>query len=134
MKRGCILLADSHLNMLEGVKSLLEGMFEAVVMVADETSLFEAADKLKPDLAVVDLSLRGSDGVNVTRRLKNHHPEVKVIILSVHDEPMVVKEALAARALGFVLKRSVATDLIPAVREALEGRTYISPAVEAQAV
>ncbi|MBW8058708.1 MAG: response regulator transcription factor, partial [candidate division NC10 bacterium] len=87
MKRGCILLADSHLNVLEGVRSLLEGMFAAVVMVADETSLFEAADKLKPNLAVVDLSLRGSDGVNVARRLKNHYPELKVIILSVHDEP-----------------------------------------------
>ena len=133
MKRGCILLADSHLNVLEGVRSLLEGMFAAVVMVADETSLFEAADKLKPNLAVVDLSLRGSDGVNVARRLKNHYPELKVIILSVHDEPTIVKAALAAGALGFVLKRSVATDLIPAVREALEGRTYISPAVEAQA-
>ncbi len=133
MKRGCILLADSHLNMLEGVRSLLEGMFAAVVMVADETSLFEAADKLKPNLAVVDLSLRGSDGVNVARRLKNHHPELKVIILSVHDEPTIVKAALAAGACGFVLKRSVATDLIPAVREALQGRTYISPAVDPQA-
>ncbi|MEE8538998.1 MAG: response regulator [Woeseiaceae bacterium] len=70
---------------------------------------------------------------NVARRLKNHHPELKVIILSVHDEPTIVKAALAARALGFVLKRSVATDLIPAVREALEGRTYISPAVDPQA-
>ena len=70
---------------------------------------------------------------NVARRLKNHYPELKVIILSVHDEPTIVKAALAAGALGFVLKRSVATDLIPAVREALEGRTYISPAVDPQA-
>ena len=133
MKQGCILLADSHLNMLEGVRSLLEGMFAAVVMVVDETSLFEAADKLKPDLAVVDLSMPVAGEFNVARRLKNHHPELKVIILSVHDESMVVKEALEAGACGFVLKRSVATDLIPAVREALEGRTFISPAVEAQA-
>ncbi len=70
---------------------------------------------------------------NVARRLKNHLPELKVIILSVHDEPTIVKAALAAGACGFVLKRSVATDLIPAVREALEGRTYISPAVDPQA-
>ena len=130
MKQGCILLADSHLNMLEGVRSLLQGMFAAVVMVADETSLFQAADKLKPDLAVVDLSMPVADEFNVARCLKNHYPELKVIILSVHDEPMVVKEALAAGACGFVLKRSVATDLIPAVREALEGRTFISPAVD----
>ena len=72
-------------------------------------------------------------GVNVARRLKNHYPELKVIILSVHDEPTIVKAALAAGVCGFVLKRSVATDLIPAVREALEGRTYISPAVDPQA-
>jgi DNA-binding NarL/FixJ family response regulator len=70
---------------------------------------------------------------NVARRLKNHYPELKVIILSVHDEPTIVKAALAAGACGFVLKRSVATDLIPAVREVLQGRTYISPAVDPQA-
>lgn len=128
MRQGRVLLADRHQNMLEGVRGLLETMFEAVVMVADEQSLLEAAAKLAPDLVIVDLSMPVSEDVNVARRLKTRHPDLKVIILSVHDEPTVVKETLAAGVLGFVLKRSAATDLIPAVEEAREGRTFISPA------
>jgi DNA-binding NarL/FixJ family response regulator len=131
MKQGCVLLAGPHQNMLEGMRGLLGTMFEAVVMVSDETSLLGAADKLKPDLVVVDLSMPVSGGINVARRLKNRHPELKFIILTVHDEPKVVKEALAAGALGFVLKRSAATDLIPAVLEVRKGRTYVSPAARA---
>jgi len=130
MKQRCVLLADAHSNMLEGIRGLLESMFETVVMVADENSLLEAADKLKPNLAVVDLSMPVSEGPNVARRIKQQHPNLKTIILSVHDEPTVVNEALAAGASGFVLKRAAATDLIPAVREVLQGRPYISPAVE----
>jgi DNA-binding NarL/FixJ family response regulator len=105
----------------------LAPLFEAVVMVADERSLLEVAERLKPELAVVDLSLPVSDEVNVARRLKSQHPLLKVIMLSVHDEPAVVKAVLETGAVGFVLKRSAATDLIPAVQEALQGRTYVSP-------
>ncbi|MGH7380775.1 MAG: hypothetical protein ACREKR_00900 [Candidatus Methylomirabilales bacterium] len=64
---------------------------------------------------------------NASEKCWHHHPQLKVIILSVHDEPAAVKAVLEAGALGFVLKRSAATDLIPAVREALQGRTYVSP-------
>ncbi len=127
MKSGRVLLADSHSTMLEGIRGLLETMFEAVVMVADEESLLEATAKLKPDLVVADLSLPVSEGGNVARRLKKRYPELKIIILSVHDEPTAVKEALAAGALGFVLKRSAATDLVPAVQKVRQGQTYISP-------
>ncbi len=133
MKQGRVLLADRHHNMLEGIRGLLETMFEAVVMVADEQSLLEAAEKLAPDLAIVDLSMPVSEDVNVARRLKTRHPGLRVIILSVHDEPTAVKEALAAGALGFVLKRSAATDLIPAVEEVRQGRTYISPGAASRA-
>jgi DNA-binding NarL/FixJ family response regulator len=128
MRQGRVVLADSHPNMLEGIRGLLEKVFEIVVMVADEESLLEAAYTLQPDLAVVDLSLPASGGLRVARRLTSHHPQLKVIMLSVHDEPTVVKATLAAGAAGFVLKRSAATDLIPAVREVLQGRAYVSPA------
>lgn len=130
MKQGRVLLADRHQNMLEGIRGLVETMFQTVVMVADEPSLLETIEKLNPDLVIVDLSMPVSEEVNVARRLKARHPELKVIILSVHDEPAVVKETLATGALGFVLKRSAATDLIPAVREVRQGRTYVSPAAQ----
>ncbi|MFQ5846341.1 MAG: response regulator transcription factor [Candidatus Methylomirabilales bacterium] len=129
MKPGRVLVADRHRNMLEGIRDLLETMFPVVVMVTDDESLFESVDMFNPGLAVVDLSLPVSKDGNIARRLKSRNPELKVILLSVYDEPAVVKEALASGAVGFVLKRSVATDLIPAVREVLQGRTYVSPAV-----
>lgn len=130
MKQGRVLLADRHQGMLEGIRGLLEAMFETVVMVADELSLLETVEKLKPDLVIVDLSMPGSEEINVARRLRTRHPELKVIILSVHDERTVVREVLAAGAVGFVLKRSAATDLIPAVQEVRQGRTYVSPAAK----
>ena len=130
MEKGCVILADSHPNLLEGVRGLLETMFDTVVMVAEKRSLFEAAGKLKPKLAVVDLSLPVSGEVNVAREIKSRYPELKFIILSVHDEPTAVSEAMSAGASGFVLKRSIATDIFPAVREILKGGTYISPSLE----
>ncbi len=125
-KHGRVLLADRHPEMLEGVRGLLETAFDAVVMVADESSLLEAAERLQPDLVVVDLSLKAARGVNVVRRVKDRVPGVKVLALSVHDEPAAVREAMAAGAAGYVLKRTAATDLIPAVEAALEGRTFVS--------
>lgn len=129
MEKGSVILADSHQDLLEGIRGLLETTFETVVMVADEKSLFEAADKLKPQLAIVDLSLPVSGEVNVAREVKSRYPDLKFIILSVHDEPTAVNEVMSAGATGFILKRSIATDLFPAVRVALKGYRYISPSL-----
>jgi DNA-binding NarL/FixJ family response regulator len=126
-KYNRVILADTHHPMLEGIRGLLETMFEAVVMVADDTSLFDAAARLEADLIVVDLSLPVSRDVNIVRRLKERFPECKLIVLSVHEEPIAVEKVMAAGAQGFVLKRSAATDLIPAVRAVLRGRKYVSP-------
>jgi DNA-binding NarL/FixJ family response regulator len=130
MKYNRVILADNHQNMLEGLRGLLETLFEAVVMVADKNSLFEAAEKLKPDLAVVDLSLSGNGGINIVSQIKRRFPDLKLIILSVHDEPTVVNEVMASGAAGFVLKRSAANDLTLAVEEVLQGGTYVSPSME----
>jgi DNA-binding NarL/FixJ family response regulator len=127
MKQGKVLLADNHQNMLEGVRNLLEDMFETVFMVADEASLLEAAEKLKPDLIVADLSLPVTKEVNIVRRLKMAFPDIKLIILSIHDERAAVGECINAGATGIVLKRRAVIDLIPAVESVLKGRIYISP-------
>jgi DNA-binding NarL/FixJ family response regulator len=125
-----VLLADRHQNMLEGIRSLLETVFDVVVMVADEKSLLDSLEKVLPDLVVVDLSLPITEEINVARRIRKRNPEMKVIILSVHDEQTAVDECLSAGAEGFVLKRTATNDLIPAVWEVLKGRTYVSPSVE----
>jgi DNA-binding NarL/FixJ family response regulator len=129
MKQGKVILADTHQNMLGGVRDLLEGMFETVFMVADEPSLIEAAEKLMPDFIVADLSLPVTKEINIARRLKKAFPGIKLIILSVHDEGTVVGECLVAGASGFVLKRTAVYDLVPAVETVLKGEIYISPSV-----
>jgi two-component system response regulator DegU len=130
MKQGqVVLLADRHQNMLEGVRSLLEAMFDAVVMVADEQSLLESLDKLNPDLVVVDLSLPTKGGGNISRIITRHNPELKVIALSVHDEAVVVEDAIANGVKGFVLIRTASTDLIPAVTDVMQNNIYVSPEI-----
>jgi DNA-binding NarL/FixJ family response regulator len=128
VKQGRAVLADSHLGMLGGVHSLLDALFETLLMVADERSLMEAVATFKPDLVVVDLSLPREGEANIAGRLMQRHPGLRLIILSVHDEPTVVSQVRDAGAAGFVLKRSAATDLIPAVREVLRGGVYASAA------
>jgi DNA-binding NarL/FixJ family response regulator len=125
MKYGRVLLADSHLAMLGGVHGLLDPLFETVLMVADERSLMDAVTTFKPDLVVVDLSLPREGEVNVARRLVGQHPGLRLIVLSVHDEPSIAGQMVSAGIAGFVLKRAAGTDLIPAVREVLRGGTYV---------
>ena len=131
-KASRVLLADRHQNMLEGIRTLLETVFDVVVMVSDEKSLLDSLEKVVPDLVVVDLSLPTTEEINVARRIRKRNPEMKVIILSVHDEQTAVDECVSAGAAGFVLKRTAANDLIPAVWEVLKGRTYVSPSVEVE--
>jgi DNA-binding NarL/FixJ family response regulator len=129
MSPRCVLLADSHTNMLDAVRRLLDGKFTTTVMVADERSLFEAVDRMQPDLVVVDLSLPVSGGVNVVRGLLNRFPLLRVLVLSIHDEHVAVRQALGAGAAGFVLKRTAVVDLIAGVDAVLRGETYVSPVV-----
>jgi DNA-binding NarL/FixJ family response regulator len=130
MKHGRVLLADSHLGMLGGVHSLLQALFETVLMVADERSLTDAVASFKPELVVVDLSLPREGETNIARQLLERHPGLRLIVLSVHDEPTVAGQMLSTGVAGFVLKRGAATDLVPAVREVLLGRTYVCPALK----
>jgi len=112
---SCVLLADRHHGLTEGVRGLLETTFRTVVMVADEASLLEGADRIRPDVAIVDISLAQDSGLGWLRALRQRCPEVKVIVLSVHDEQSVRRAAMDAGADSFVLKRAIATDLLDAV-------------------
>jgi len=126
MKRSKVLLADNHQTMLEGVRNMLENIFDTVFMVADEASLMEAAEKLKPDLIVADLSLPVTKEINIVRRLKTAFPQIKLIILSIHDERAAFSECIEAGAGGVVLKRTAVDDLVPAVQSVLKGGTFVS--------
>ena len=112
---SCVLLADRHHGLTEGVRGLLETAFGTVVMVADEASLLEGASRLRPDVAVVDMSLAQDGGLGWLRAVHRRCPALKVIVLSVHDEQTVRRAAMEAGADAFVLKRAIVTDLLPAV-------------------
>ncbi len=112
---SCVLLADRHTGLTEGVRGLLETAFGTVVIVADETSLLEAASRLQPDVAVVDLSLAQGGGLGWLRAVRERCPDLKVVVISVYDELSVQRAAAAAGADAFVLKRAIATDLLPTV-------------------
>jgi DNA-binding NarL/FixJ family response regulator len=124
---NCVLLADRHHGLTEGVRGLLETEFDAVVMVADEPSLFESAARVRPTVAVVDLSLVRGETFHWLPRLLARCPDMKVIVLSVHDQPSVCRTALEAGAHAFVLKRAIATDLLSAIDAVQAGRSYVSP-------
>jgi len=114
-------LADRHFGLSDGIRGLLETTFGVVVMVADEPSLFETVDRMRVELAVVDISLTRGGGLTIIRRLRDQFPDLKLIAISVHDEPSVGKAALQAGADAFVPKRAIATDLVAAVEAALAG-------------
>jgi len=121
-----VIVADSHATMLAGIRRLLESEVRAVLMVSDEASLMAALEQFNPDLVVADLSLPTRGEANVARLLKKRYPGTRVIILSVHDEPTAVEEAMAAGVEGFVLKQRAAIDLLPAISEVCQGRKYVS--------
>jgi DNA-binding NarL/FixJ family response regulator len=127
-KMNCVLLADRHRDLSEGLRGLLGTTFAGVFTVADEASLMEGASRIQPNLVVVDLALAGGDIRGFLTTIKRQAPVAKVLLLTVHDAPTVVDAALAAGADGVVLTRAVATDLLDAVDAVLAGRSYRSSA------
>lgn len=112
---SCVLLADRHHGLTEGVRGLLATAFGSVVMVADEVSLIDGTDRLQPDMAIVDLSLAPDSRLNWLPELRQRCPDLKVIVLSIHDEHSVREAVLKAGADAFVLKRAIATELLATV-------------------
>jgi len=113
--------------MLGGICRLLEDQAKTVLMVADRESLYHALEHHTPDVVVADLTFSVSKETNIAWALKKDFPKIKIIILSIHDDKSVVDDVMAAGVDGFVLKRRAVIDLIPAIREVLGGKKYISP-------
>jgi DNA-binding NarL/FixJ family response regulator len=126
---NCVLLADRHHELSEGLRGLLGTIFAGVFTVADQASLMEGAARIRPTVIVVDLSLAGGDIVGFLGALRERAHAAKVLLLTVHDEPTVASAALAAGADGVVLTRAIATDLLEAVDAVLAGKRYTSSAV-----
>lgn len=128
-ERPTLLLADDEAAVLEGVRRLVESEFRVVATVSDGQALLAAADRCKPDVILADISMPLLNGFEAARRLKAATPSARIIFLTVHEERTVVTEALELGVNGYVVKRSAAQDLLPAIREVLAGRCFVSPAV-----
>jgi DNA-binding NarL/FixJ family response regulator len=129
MNRPQVLLADDHRMIAEGLKSLLAEEFEVVGSMEDGLALVASARKLRPDVIVADISMRGLNGLDALPRLKKDNPEVKVVFLTMHQNAAYARRALEAGAAGFVVKHSGPEELLMAINAALKGRTFITPAL-----
>lgn len=127
MKKLRILLADDHPEMLSAICGVLEDKFgEVVETVGDGEALVEAAQRLKPDIIIADISMPRLNGLEATRVLQATVPQSKVIILSVHREPVYVSLAFNAGARGYLLKRTgLHTELPKALQCVTAGDRYI---------
>jgi DNA-binding NarL/FixJ family response regulator len=122
-------MADDHRMVAEGLKKLLDPEFELVGVVEDGLALIEAAKKLHPDIIIADISMPGLNGLEALPKIKKECPYVKVVTLTMHREVAYARRALDAGASAFVLKHSASEELLTAIRAALAGKTYITPAV-----
>ncbi len=125
----CVILADRHQGVTEGIRGLLETFFSTVVMVANEASLLESAGSLQPAAVIADLSLARTETLDWLKQLRASCPKAKLVVLSVHDEQSVCAKAIEAGADGFIVKRAIATDLMPGLDAVMGGEQYVSPSV-----
>lgn len=126
-----VLLADDHEEFLAAVVRHLEPHFEIVRTVGDGRRLLDEAARLAPDVIVLDISMPVMNGVEAARRLKAAGTSAKIVFLTVHADQDYVRAALGTGAVGYVLKSELASDLLPCLRDALQGRSYVSPAIGA---
>ncbi|HEY6291596.1 MAG TPA: response regulator transcription factor [Terriglobia bacterium] len=129
LKRLRVLLADDHQEMQKRVKDMLEAEFEVVGTVDNGQALVDAAAELKPDVLVVDIAMPVLNGIDAVRQIRQSGSTAKVIFLTVHEDPDFVPECFDAGALAYVVKSRLGSDLIRAIRFALENRTFVSPVV-----
>jgi DNA-binding NarL/FixJ family response regulator len=131
MKTLTVFLADDHALVRAGIRSLLEGMhdIEVVGEASDGASALAALQTLEPDLLLIDISMPGISGLEVTARALKIFPRLKVIVLSMHAEEAYVVEALQAGAAGYLIKASTAVELDLAIEAVRRDERYLSPAV-----
>ena len=129
MSKPRVLLADDHTIVAEGLRSLLEDEFEFVGAVSDGRALLDAAQKLKPDVIVADISMPLLNGLDAARQLKREGVTAKIVFLTMHAEAQLAAEAFRAGASGYLLKSSAGEELIAAIHEVIKGHAYVTPLI-----
>ena len=127
MRRPRVLLADDHKMLVDALKSVLEPCCEVVASVGDGRELLKAAARLRPDIIVLDIAMPQLNGLDAARQLKHTMPEVKLIFMTMNEDPYLVGEAFRAGASAFLLKQAAALELTDAIRRVLKGGSYVTP-------
>ena len=136
MKRIRVLLADDHKVVRDGLRLLIDGQRDMCVVgeAGNGKEALHQARELKPDIVVMDLSMPELNGLQATERLKAERPEIKVVALTVHEDPSYLLQLCKAGAVGYVLKRSAGDDLIHAIRTVAGGGLHYYPALASKAL
>jgi DNA-binding NarL/FixJ family response regulator len=136
MQNYKILLADDHTLVRAGIKSLLAGIpgFEVIAEADNGRDALKLVDEHRPDLVLLDIAMPELNGLEAASRIHRDHPEISVIILSMHSNEEYVLQALRAGASGYLLKDSAPTELELALRSVSRGETYLSPSISKHVV
>lgn len=129
MSKPRILIADDHPIFAEGLRGLLEPEFEVIGLVADGRALVSAATKHRPDVIVTDVTMPSLNGIEAAIQLRDLGVAAHVVFMTMHRDVGYARRAMAAGAAGYVLKHSASAELVSAVREAVLGRTYVTPLI-----
>ena len=129
--RSRVLIADDHSVVAEGLHSLLEKKYEVVGIVPDGRELLVQASKLKPDVIVLDIGMPLLNGLDAAERLNSSLPQTKFVFLTMKDDPNLAAAALKLGAVAYVLKQTAASELLKAVSEVLQGRSYVTAKLRA---
>ena len=129
MSKPRVLLADDHSLVLEGFRRILDDQCDLVGMVEDGRALLEAAQRVQPDIVILDVSMPRLNGIDGATQLKKSHPSIKVIFVTMHADADYVRSAFEAGASGYLLKRSAVDELEQAIRAVWAGHTYITPLI-----
>jgi len=127
LAKARILVADDHTLVAEAFKRLLEPEFEVVGTVGDGRALLRVAAQLQPDVVLVDLNMPLLNGLDASEQLKQALPKVKIIVLTMNEDPEIAAETMGKWASGYLLKKSAGSELLKAVRDVLKGGKYIAP-------
>lgn len=131
-----ILIADDHAILREGIKELLikKPEFEVVGEAADGADAVHMANALKPDVVLLDISMPNLDGLAATREIKKKHPDIKILILTIHDSEEYIYQILKYGADGYVLKEAAYEELIMAIESVARGKKYLSPSISSDVI
>ena len=124
-----VLLVDDHALVRKGFRRMLEDDAAIVVVgeASDGNNAVKLAIELKPKVTVMDCALPGISGIEATRQIRAKHPEARILMLSMHSEDTLIRQALEAGARGYILKNAMDLDLINAVKGVAEGKTVLDP-------